>query len=180
MYCKTYALYICHTINIKTMVLWDVTLLPGTWLPPFCSNILPTHSLPGSLEPWGWGPYNLPQCWYHSTRLQNVIFQKICSLNIHHHQNPKSQTSDSWLSPHVQVYHYHKNWNIVYHQMHWEDDHVLANVHITGTIDCGLFAIYSSTCWEAEEKTSKDFMYHTNNSTNTSIFLLYKNITMLT
>ena len=46
-----------------------------------------------------WGPYNLPQCWYHSTRLQNVTFQKICSLNIHHHQNPKSQTSDSFLSP---------------------------------------------------------------------------------
>lgn len=173
-HCATYALYVCHTINIKTTVLWDVTLLPGIWLPPFCSNILPSHSLTGSLAPWRGGPYNLPQCWYPSTRLQNVTFQKICSLNIHHHQNPKSQTSDSCLLlRHVQVcYHYHKYWNIVYHQMHWEDDHVLAKVHITGMIDCGLFAKYSSTCREGEEKTSKDFMYHKNNSAKRSTFLL--------
>jgi len=172
MYCKTYALYVCHTINIKTMVLWDVALLPGIWLPPFCSNILPSHSLPGSLEPWRWGPYNLPKCWYPSTRLSHsrryavLVFTTI--------KNPKSQTSDSCLSlRHVQVcYHCHMNWNIVYHQMQWEDDHVLAKAHITGTIDCGLFAIYSSTCWEGEEKTSKDFMYYKSNSANTNIFLL--------
>jgi len=147
MYCKTYALYVCHTINIKTMVLWDVTLLPGIWLPPFYSNILISHSLSGSLEPWGWGPYNLPQCWYHSTRLQNVTFQKICSHNIHQYQpHISNKWQLSFTTTCVGLLPLHKNWNIVYHQMHWEDDRVLAKVHITGTIDCGLFAVYSSTC----------------------------------
>jgi hypothetical protein len=72
-------------------------------------------------------------------------------------KNPKSQTSDSCLSlRHVQIcYHCHMKWNTVYHQMHWEDDHVLTKAHITGTTDCGLFAIYSSTRWEGEEKIHK-------------------------